>query len=654
MAAEGPSLSDWLAELRRRKVFRVAAVYGAAGFVLVQATAYLFEALLFPPWAHRLFVVFVLLGFPIALVLAWAFELTPEGMRPTSALGSHGDGTGGPIGRHRTLFVLALVATVGTAVALAGWTAWSGWLAPRSQGPDAVTEPAATERPEARERELPQTRIAVLYFDDFSPDGELAHLANGFTEALIHELAQAEGLDVVSRNGVRPFRGRGVLPDSVAWVLGAGSLVNGSVERYGNELQVTVQLVDGATATHILSERLEGRVDAPLELRNRLVQQVSDLLRRRLGREVRLQEARAETDDPRAWELYYLAGRVRDDADSLRREGDFEGARKIYLEADSLLARAESRDSSWTTATVQRGWVSLALARVGSPVVSEADRRWLRTGIGHADRALTVDPGSPSALEVRGELRYYLARAQQSEAADSTMRSAEADLRRAVSEDPERAAAWSRLAYLYWFQGRFAEARSAVRRSREADRFLLEERDYLYLTASLALDLEELGRADRLTREGMESYPDDPAFLYKRLQYLASTASSPDAVEEAWDVLERFEATTRRLWPPARLLVAAILARSGMADSARAVLARNPVEPGSGTGDPDAWVNAAYAHLQLGNVERTLELLDRYLEARPGQAEYRSREWWWRPLHDDPRFRRLVGVPASELAGTGD
>lgn len=639
MAPDGPSLQDWVTEFKRRKVFRVAAVYAGVGFVLVEATDYLFQALLFPPWAHRLFVVFVVLGFPVALVMAWAFELTPEGIRPSRHPVEEGDddvgaeGPARPVG-SRAMLSVAAVALVGAGVAAAGWAAWQTWLAPEP-GPSAAVAEA-----DSAESDLPATRIAVLYFDDHTEGGKLGHVAAGFTESLIHELNKAPGLDVISRNGVKPYRNPDVPMDSIARALGAGSLVEGSVEREGDDLLVTVQLVDGATASHLLSERVRGHVDAPLQVRNELVEKVADLLRRQLGQEVRLREARAETEDSRAWELYHLARDIRADADSFKDEGETEAARRLYLEADSVLARAEELDPDWTWPTVQRGRIAQALARVGRPEIANADPEWLRRGIEHVNRVLSEHPDHPAALTRRGELRYFLARTQSTPESERLIAAAQRDLRRAVSEDPREAAAWSRLAQILENEGRSAEARSALKRSREADPFLMEHRDYLFRRASLALDMEDFDRADRLLEEGLEEYPDSPAYLFGRLQYLASTASSSEDLSEAWDVVTRAESVLgRKPWTTARVLLAAVAARVGMEDSARAMLDRAG-EPSSFT--PNVSVNAAYSRLQLGDEEKALDLLARYLEAEPGQRGDVAEDWWWRPLRDHSRFRAMV------------
>jgi len=653
---DGPlSLADWMNEFRRRSVFRVAAVYAGVAFVLVQATAYVFEALLFPPWAHRLFVVFVLAGFPVALVLAWAFEVTPEGVRLSRVEGDgdeDGDEPGSVAHRARStgaFVVVGVIAVAGAASAVGGWLAWEQFLSPNAQPEaSAASSSASADTPVGG---LPERRIAVLYFDDHSEDETMQHVASGFTESLIHELNQAPGLEVVSRTGVKPFRDPQASFDSIARALNAGSLVEGSVERQGEQLMVTVQLVDGATGSHIMSERIVGSVDDPLGIRDQLVRRVAELLRKRLGREIRLQEARADTRNSRAWELYHLAGEIQSDADSFREEGDADAARRLYHQADSLLARSEALDPGWWWPTIRRGTIALRVARVGAPEVSEARRHWLERGIEHTNRILDEEPDHGGALELRGELRYFLARTQGVENAERSLRAAEEDLRQAVEQEPNRAGAWARLAYLLWNDARFSEAQSAVRRSREADPFLIAEHNYLYLTASLALDLEEFERARDILERALAEYPEDPSFRFKQLQYLASTGADSGAVTEAWEVLERFESLIPAdSWPPGPPLVAAVAARAGMEDSARAILAGMPRRSER---SPNTSLNAAYARLLLGDEDRALDLLSDFLEANPGQRDYVAREWWWRPLRDHPRFREMVRDSVRTAAPAG-
>ncbi|HET7461051.1 MAG TPA: BTAD domain-containing putative transcriptional regulator, partial [Longimicrobium sp.] len=153
-------------------------------------------------------------------------------------------------------------------------------------------------------------RIAVLYFDDDSPAGDLDYLARGLTETLIHELGQVEALEVISRNGVKPYR-RSALPfDSMVADLRVGSVVEGSVQRSGDSVRVTVQLVDAATKTQLESRTLKHPMAGVFTLEEAVAREVSSFLRRRLGREVRLRETRAGTRSEAAWRLLWQAREV--------------------------------------------------------------------------------------------------------------------------------------------------------------------------------------------------------------------------------------------------------------------------------------------------------------------------------------------------------
>ena len=159
------------------------------------------------------------------------------------------------------------------------------------------------------------TKIAVLYFDDLSLDQDLAYLADGLTEALIHALGEIEPLRVISRNGVKPYRDLLIPIDSLARILGVGSLVEGSVERSGDQLVATVQLVDGTTQTQFFSERIVGGGDDLLALRDDIVEEATRLLGQQLGRELQLRDVRAGTESSEAWQSFQQAARLLEDAE---------------------------------------------------------------------------------------------------------------------------------------------------------------------------------------------------------------------------------------------------------------------------------------------------------------------------------------------------
>src|SRR5256885_7687708 len=214
---------------------------------------------------------------------------------------------------------------------------------------------------------LDPRRIAVLYFEDLSRDTSLAYLADGFTEALIDELAHVRSLDVISRNGVALFRAAKVSRDSLARALAAGTVVEGSVEPTGARgvrVRVTVRLVDGASGAEIRRQAFELPTAEPLAMRDSLAHQASRFLRERLGEDIRLREERSGTGSVEAWTLVQRGERLRKRADSLFRGDDAAGAVRALEQADSVLMAAEAADPRWTEPVLHRG----AVRRQRSPL----------------------------------------------------------------------------------------------------------------------------------------------------------------------------------------------------------------------------------------------------------------------------------------------
>ena len=296
-------------------------------------------------------------------------------------------------------------------------------------------------------------RVAVLYFTDLSRDSSLGHVASGLTEGLIGELSKVRDLDVVSVNGVAPFRGSDVRRDSIARALNAGTLVEGSVEPVGEQVRATVRLVDGTSgadfgqrATFTLPRR------QLLQVRDSVIQEAARLLRARVGDEVQLRELQAETASPEAWALVQRATDIRRSGEASFAAGNTAAALTAIREADSVLTDAERADARWAEVAVQRGQVALLASRATTEKRDRAAR--LRDGLGHAARALTLDPSNATALALRGTLRYQLWRLNlESDAArqQQLLDSAQADLETAVNNDPTLASAHATLSQLYYF-----------------------------------------------------------------------------------------------------------------------------------------------------------------------------------------------------------
>jgi serine/threonine-protein kinase len=341
---------------------------------------------------------------------------------------------------------------------------------------------------------LDPRRIAVLYFDDLSQGGELGPLAAGLTESLIRELARVQGLQVTSRNGVVQFRGARATPDSIGRALRVGTLVEGSVARSGDRLRVTVALVN-ATSGALFGDTTIDRPRGELfQLQDDVSQDVAFMLRRQLGEEVQLAEARAGTQSVKAWELVQDARQRSDAAERRLAAGDTTMAARLLAESDSLLAQAAALDQHWVAPLVQRGW----LAKQRLELVGTFDKAVYATGtargIALADQALKLAPGDADALALRGTMRYWrfvLNLSSDTTEVGQLLSRAEADLRAAVAADPKHAAAWAMLSHLLMRKSETAEGKLAALRAYEADPYASDAEHILWRLFGASLYLQE-------------------------------------------------------------------------------------------------------------------------------------------------------------------
>ena len=500
---------------------------------------------------------------------------------------------------------------------------------------------------------LALNRVAVLYFNDASRDSSLRYLADGFTEALIDQLSAIRSLDVISRNGVAPFRGRDVPRDSIARALEAGTLVEGEVEPVGGgtRARVTVRLIDGASGADVgRRQSFELPIGAPLVMRDSLVSQAAVLLRERLGGEVQLREERAETKSVEAWSLVQQAQKSQKDALAAAVR-DPAAAATLYARADSLLAQAEQADRSWVQPIVLRARVAYLRSRL-EQVPHEQDK-WLTIGLAHAERALRAEPQNPDALEMRGTLRFWRfsrGLVPDSAAADKLLSAAQTDLEDATRINPQQVGAWNTLSYLYYYQRRdLVQANRAASNAYEADAYLASADAILYRLFVTSYDLALFEPASDWCDKGQRRFPNSPQFAQCQLMLMSTKATDPD-VDRAW----RLAADAVRLSPERtrpftqlveQIWVAGVLARAGLPDSARHVLERSK---GNADVDPQRELLGyeAVMRVMLGDKDEALRLLNEYLIANPKHREgfRKSIHWWWRPIQDDPRFKALIGA----------
>jgi TolB-like protein len=330
-----------LAELQRRRVPRVAAFYCVAAWLAMQVASIVFPALGLPPGSVSAVVVLAILGLPLAVGLAWLFDLTPEGDVVAGVAGESQTPLDGAAVSRMALPIVLLLLLVAAA----------GWMAVDRRGTAVGDDSAAAGGAD--------TRIAVLYLDEAGDEPAASRvLAGGLTEALIDDLSSIPSLRVISRNGVAPYRGAAVTVDSIARALRVDLLIGGTVMRAGDSIRVAVQVTDAASGEVLESLRLHRASGELFPLMDAVVDDVSRFLRQRLGREIRVRERRQETRSVAAWEAVRQAEELLAEGIRMNARGERNLARRLLLQADSMAAAAGRLDPAWIEPHLARGWIA--------------------------------------------------------------------------------------------------------------------------------------------------------------------------------------------------------------------------------------------------------------------------------------------------------
>ena len=282
-------MGGFVSELKRRNVFRVGAAYAVVSWLVLQVVDLVFPRLGFPDWAITLVLILLLIGFPVALILAWTFDITPGGIRKTE------DGDGGEAatfaGGHKLNLVIA-----GALVAALGFIVYQNSGIRSNQASSGHTE---TEK-----------SVAVLPFDDLSEGGDQAWFSDGLTEEILNSLARLPELKVISRTSSFHFRDRELPLREIADRLGVAHIVEGSVRRAGDQFRVTVQLIRAEDDSHIWAETFDASTNDVFRVQEDVAEQIATAL------DVFLDDAKREamfafgTRNVQAWELYSQASRL--------------------------------------------------------------------------------------------------------------------------------------------------------------------------------------------------------------------------------------------------------------------------------------------------------------------------------------------------------
>lgn len=443
-----------LGELKRRNVVRMALLYVVAGWVVLQIADVLFAPLGLPEWTFRLVFGLLLLGFPFALIFAWVFELTPEGLKRERDMGA--DRSAVPQAEHKmnvAIVVLLVLAIAGLVVDRA--------VPERGVGPErsaasageppaaAAVEPAATAPPATADDDS----IAVLPFVNMSGDPENEYFSDGLSEELLNTLVRIGGLKVTGRTSSFAFKGRNQDLREIGRLLNVTNVLEGSVRKAGNRVRITAQLIKTSDGYHLWSETFDRELDDIFAIQQEIAEQVTRALQvTLLGEDPGDRPAATfPSSDPQAYEEYlrgmYIWQRFPDDRDVLTR------ARAHFEKAIEL--DAEYADAYFG---MYRYWDRMN--RNGHVPFLESKEHMQE----FAEELSRLAPGSDRALSAAA--RNALINYRYAEARDY--------LAEAVGRYPSSATVWSEYAASLLPFRQFDEALEAVSRAVELDPLSLE------------------------------------------------------------------------------------------------------------------------------------------------------------------------------------
>src|SRR5216117_3898805 len=357
-ASKSLLMSNFFEELQRRKVYRVAAAYIIAAGFIIQIGSAVFPAWELPNWTLRLVVVLLLMGFPIALILAWAYVVTPQGIRITP-------------GSHRRRNLLMLIASGIIISAGAGF-----FLLPRASA-----------------RKIDKS-IAVLPFQSLSDEKENAYFADGMQDDILTNLSKIGDLKVISRMSVMSYRGDAVRnAREIGKALGVATLLEGSVRRIGNRVRVNVQLIDASNDEHIWAEDYDRDLTDVFAIQTDLAQKIASALQAKLSPTEKARLDNRPTQNPDAYLLFVQAH------DYATRMDIF---RDTTLKAEPLFEQAIKLDPNFAAAFAGLSLVESWIYHSFDPTPSRREKARR-----NADEALRLQPDLPEGHLALGFSYYY-------------------------------------------------------------------------------------------------------------------------------------------------------------------------------------------------------------------------------------------------------
>ena len=577
-------MKEFFAELKRRNVYKVAVAYIVAGWALSQGIAQVFPVFDVPNWIIRLIVLLVILGLPIALVLAWMFEITPQGIKRTETADAM------PSATRRKKHVWIYVVVIGAAISIGLF-----FLGRYSAG-NKTASPAG----------ISNKSIAVLPFDNLSRDPDNAYFAEGVQDEILTRLAKVADLKVISRTSTQHFKSAPDNLPQIAKQLGVAHILEGSVQKSGEQVRVNVQLINALTDAHLWGDTYDRKLTDIFAVESDIAKTIADALQAKLTGSEKNSIAKAPTTNPEAYELY-LKGRFfwnkRSGVD-LRKAIDYFN-QAIAKDPNYALAYAGLADSY------------MLLPNYGGASTKEA----VAPARAAVTKALQLDDSLAEAHASFGLLNTLELHLEQ----------AVGDFERAIQLNPNYATAhhWLMLGQLAL--GRFDQAIAEGKRATELDPLSL------IINADFSWAYFCARRSDQAETQARKTLEIDPRFFLAHY-YLGGISQFKGRLNEAISEFQKAVELNNDAYSLAMLGRA--YARAGKKDEAQKILARMNEEAKSRYIAPYAW---ALIRLGLGEKERAIDELDRAYQT--GDTNYLfviKVDPLLDELRGDPRFDALV------------
>jgi len=582
-------------ELRRRNVYKVAVAYAIVGWLLVQIATQVFPFLEIPNWVVRLVIALVAIGFPIALLIAWAFEITPQGIERTEVADTMPAAPGQK--KHAWIYVAIVGAVLSIGLFMLGRY---GFREKNSLSNESLAK-----------------SIAVLPFESLSEDKSNAYFAEGVQDEILTRLAKVADLKVISRTSTQRFKSAPADLREIAKQLGVTHILEGSVQKAGDSVRVNVQLINALTDVHLWADTYDRKLTDIFAIESEIAKNVAENLKARLNGRAEEVLAARPTENPEAHELY-LKGRYfwnRRSTASLRKAGDY-FQKAIDLDPKYALAYAGLADVH-----------SLVPVYAGTAPQDDVPK-----ALAAARKAVELDD---RLAESHTSLGNALVSSVQ-------LKAAEAEFRRALELNPNYATAHQWLAECLFGQGRFSESLAENERAHELDPLSL------IINASYASSLAGAGRYEEAVKQARKTLDLDPE-LVPAHEILGQTYEDEGKLNEA--IIEYSKANELGPTPSNFAMLAHAYAKTGRMGETRKIL--DKLSDLSGQQYVGSYP-LAIVHLALGEKDEALRLLEQSFVERDillqglfGSIKIDKR---LDPLRHDPRFQKLVerfdaGIP---------